>query len=328
MSIQDKRVELAVLIDNIKEHSDQLSSFEVIPLQELNVILSKISQLHEKVAVLKHLSKDIQEQANSEVIASFKELPLEEEADLEERDNSHEIDEHLTTEPKEQITEEELVLDDADSDSVVSELEEEITSFESSETLVSEVQEVIEEEEIETEETPIEEESTPTIEEEQEEHKRESTHYPSDTILDSLLEEVKEEESTKEEVEAKESTLLDETLNEELVEKIERETELSSAPDINEALSEKDDSLSNQLQKQPISDLLTAIGLNERYLYSNELFNGDMEEFKNAITMLNEFKTGDEARAFFENGLRASYEWADDNVLAQALFNLVERRFQ
>ena len=93
---------------------------------------------------------------------------------------------------------------------------------------------------------------------------------------------------------------------EELIEKIEHETELDAVPDLNESLSEKDESISNQLQQQPITDLMTAIGLNKRYLYSNELFNGDMDEFKNAITMLNEFKSGEEARAFFENGLRAS----------------------
>ena len=48
---------------------------------------------------------------------------------------------------------------------------------------------------------------------------------------------------------------------------------------------------------------------------------------KNAIKMLNEFQSGNEAKAFFDSGLRSTYNWEDDNTLAQALFNLVERRY-
>ena len=114
---------------------------------------------------------------------------------------------------------------------------------------------------------------------------------------------------------------------EEAIGEFESKQEISSKPDINEAFASADSSLSGHLQKHPIADLMSAIGLNERYLYANDLFEGDMQEFKNAIKMLNEFQSGNEAKAFFDSGLRSTYNWEDDNTLAQALFNLVERRY-
>ena len=111
------------------------------------------------------------------------------------------------------------------------------------------------------------------------------------------------------------------------MEQLEDNNEISSKPDINEAFASEDSSISGHLQKQPIADLMSAIGLNERYLYANDLFEGDMQEFKNAIKMLNEFENVGDAKSFFESGLRGTYGWEDENELAQALFNLIERRY-
>lgn len=326
MSIQDKRVELADLIDNIKKHSDQLSRLETIPILELGVILSKISQLHEKAAILKYLCLVDQKKIKDEVINSQEEFVSQENNESEIDKDSLGVEENLVTgygELDAHINQETLdrKIDETSSDSK-KEYEQKVND--NSDTLLEKNNEASkgkfsqeEDLEDENEHQAISENST-SIEQQQEASAKETTPSPSGKALYSILEESKE----------KEPLQVKELPEEELIDKIKNEKELNAVPDINEALSEKDESLSNQLQKQPITDLLTAIGLNERYLYSNELFNGDMEEFKNAIIMLNEFKTGEEARAFFENGLRASYEWEDDNVLAQALFNLVERRFQ
>lgn len=105
---------------------------------------------------------------------------------------------------------------------------------------------------------------------------------------------------------------------------------ISSHADINEqyADEQEDRSLSEQLKKQPISDLLTAIGLNERYLYANDLFGGDIEEFRKAIRLLNELDSETEASRYFNEELRRAYGWEEDNELAEALYLLVKRRFQ
>ena len=75
MSIQEKRIELTSLIDNIKRHSDHLSTLDTVPLLELSVILSKIGQLHEKVAVLKYVSARDQDHEKEESTLSEPESP-------------------------------------------------------------------------------------------------------------------------------------------------------------------------------------------------------------------------------------------------------------
>lgn len=98
--------------------------------------------------------------------------------------------------------------------------------------------------------------------------------------------------------------------------------------DLNELFhTEKDPSLSGQLSKQPISDLFTAIGLNERYLYANELFDGNLEEFKEAIRVLNECESHEKAACYCRDELQKKYAWEDDNALFLALTALIERRY-
>lgn len=114
---------------------------------------------------------------------------------------------------------------------------------------------------------------------------------------------------------------------EQIIEKLEEE-ELDQKPDLNEQYSELDDnSVSEQLQRQPIADLVSSIGLNERYLYSNELFNGEMEEFKFELEQLNQFNSLAEAQAYFKTQLLEQRNWSQDNELVKALSNLVERRY-
>ena len=91
---------------------------------------------------------------------------------------------------------------------------------------------------------------------------------------------------------------------------------------------EEDPSLSEQLRKQPIADLMTAIGLNERYLYANELFDGDIEAFREVVKILNEFGHKEQALKYFKEQLIPTYEWDAKNDLVKALYLLVERRYQ
>ncbi len=114
------------------------------------------------------------------------------------------------------------------------------------------------------------------------------------------------------------------------IEEMEIESGLSSKSDINEQYAEEqeDRSLSEQLKKQPIADLMAAIGLNERYLYANDLFGGDIEEFRKVIRLLNDFDQETEATQYFNVELRRTYGWEEDNELAEALLVLLKRRFQ
>ena len=83
--------------------------------------------------------------------------------------------------------------------------------------------------------------------------------------------------------------------------------------------------VADKLSRQPIKDLKSAIGLNQKFLFMNDLFEGENERFDNAISEINSFKTLAEALAFIESDLSAAWNKKDSSVLN--FMDLVERRF-
>jgi outer membrane biosynthesis protein TonB len=163
--------------------------------------------------------------------------------------------------------------------------------------------------------------------------KEEDAEGKSEELAKEKPEEQKEEETKspdKATNEEKEQATVKE-IKKEIIADLPKETEAvpKEMPDLNEQYAgDEDPSLSEQLRKQPIADLMTAIGLNERYLYANELFEGDMEAFREVIKILNEFDDREQAVAYFKSQLIPTYEWKADHDLVKALYLLVERRYQ
>ena len=87
-------------------------------------------------------------------------------------------------------------------------------------------------------------------------------------------------------------------------------------------------SLADQFGQQPISDLTKEIGINEKYLITENLFSGDNQACSNAIKELNEFQNMDQASDFFKNSLSKKYNWNPKSNQVKRLINLVERRYQ
>ncbi len=297
MEIQNKRSEITKLIDNIKKHSDYLNELETIPVLEIGVILSKINKLHEEAAILKYLcemqqGKRVRLQSDDFILTS---LTAEGDELLQESNDS------ISTDSIENLEEDALLQAKEDDPSEAIEQMFEATSEPLDDSIENEA----------------------------------SSNFFAERKNESQIDKLAEEPELTEDIEeTADEGAIEPEMNaegkdqtEEAIGEFESKQEISSKPDINEAFASADSSLSGHLQKQPIADLMSAIGLNERYLYANNLFEGDMQEFKNAIKMLNEFQSGNEAKAFFDSGLRSTYNWEDDNTLAQALFNLVERRY-
>lgn len=87
-----------------------------------------------------------------------------------------------------------------------------------------------------------------------------------------------------------------------------------------------DNSLGSKLQKEPISDLKSAIGLNEKFLFTKELFNDSPEEYQRAISKLNQME---DFKSAFEimNSLKLRYKWNDHPEAYEMLVDLVNRRY-
>ena len=88
---------------------------------------------------------------------------------------------------------------------------------------------------------------------------------------------------------------------------------------------ENEHSLADKLGRQAIKDLKDAIGINEKFQFINELFEGHMQEYNAALSQLNNMTEINEAKTYL-NTLKALYHWKD-NTISSAFIDLVERKF-
>jgi hypothetical protein len=80
--------------------------------------------------------------------------------------------------------------------------------------------------------------------------------------------------------------------------------------------------LSSRLQTKPISNIQNAVGLNDKFLFINELFNGDADKYNETIETLNNATHFNEAYNF----LVENFEWDMDNELVQKILDLIRRK--
>lgn len=97
--------------------------------------------------------------------------------------------------------------------------------------------------------------------------------------------------------------------------------------EINDAVALNATSLADKLRSKSIKKLAESIALNERFLYSNELFNGNMEAFKRALNELDHIASLDDATRYLEVQLMVENNWSKDSSTVQQFIQLVERRF-
>ena len=88
----------------------------------------------------------------------------------------------------------------------------------------------------------------------------------------------------------------------------------------------EDNSLAARLQRKPVSDLISAIGINDKFLFLNELFGGSMEKYNKSIRSLNSFSTLLGAKTYMSE-LQIEFQWDCSSDAYKKLNDLVERRF-
>lgn len=85
--------------------------------------------------------------------------------------------------------------------------------------------------------------------------------------------------------------------------------------------------LADKLGQQPIADLTSAIGLNQKFLFMNDLFEGENDKYKLAIDSINNSGNYGAAIEYINNNLKDQYNWDMDTVSTQKFMSLVHRRF-
>ena len=103
--------------------------------------------------------------------------------------------------------------------------------------------------------------------------------------------------------------------------------EISSNETLGESMIDDDNSLNARFQHAPIGDLKKAIGLNDKFLFVNELFGGSMEKYNKSIDNLNDLKTLNGAMIYL-NELKVELQWNSSNEAYKKLWDLVAQKFE
>jgi hypothetical protein len=98
-------------------------------------------------------------------------------------------------------------------------------------------------------------------------------------------------------------------------------------PELNERLKEEKIEVATVLQSAPVRDLKKAVGINDRYLFVNELFRGDESMYERSMKTINGFTIYPEAQYWIERELKVKLGWNDQCEAARLFDQLVRRRF-
>ena len=96
---------------------------------------------------------------------------------------------------------------------------------------------------------------------------------------------------------------------------------------VNDNLKEANTELSSKLGEGPVKDLKRAVGINDRFLYINELFRGDEVMYERSIKTINGFVIYAEAEFWIKRELKIKLGWLENNHLVKQFDHLVRRRF-
>lgn len=81
--------------------------------------------------------------------------------------------------------------------------------------------------------------------------------------------------------------------------------------------------VSSKMKSKPITDINSAIGLNDKFVYVRELFNGNKDQFVETIQLLNNFDTFENALGY----LKENFKWDYKEPIVVKLIELVRRKY-
>ncbi len=90
--------------------------------------------------------------------------------------------------------------------------------------------------------------------------------------------------------------------------------------------SEKPQSIAEQFENRNRSDLRTAIGVSEKFMFINDLFSGNLKEYTDFINQLNDMTTWETSKEVIEQ-TKQRKKWASASLAYTTLENLIQRRF-
>jgi len=99
------------------------------------------------------------------------------------------------------------------------------------------------------------------------------------------------------------------------------------AESLNDKLKQGTTELIEVLKEAPVKDLRKAVGINDRFLFINELFRGDEVMYERSIKTINSFNIFPEAEYWINRELKVKLGWNNENKTVQHFDQLIKRRF-
>jgi len=96
---------------------------------------------------------------------------------------------------------------------------------------------------------------------------------------------------------------------------------------LNDKLRQNKTELMEVLKETPVKDLRKAVGINDRFLFINDLFRGDENMYERCIKTINSFNIYPEAEYWITRELKVKLAWDSDHPTVQHFYQLVKRRF-
>ncbi len=96
---------------------------------------------------------------------------------------------------------------------------------------------------------------------------------------------------------------------------------------LNDTIKVEKKELVAKLADTKIKDLNKVIGINEKYLYINELFQGDETMYERSVKTINNFSVFPEADQWIRRELYTKLCWINENPTVKQFDQLVKRRF-
>jgi hypothetical protein len=101
----------------------------------------------------------------------------------------------------------------------------------------------------------------------------------------------------------------------------------NGASSLNDKLKSEVADLKSALNDTPVRDLKKAIGVNDRYVFINQLFRGDEVMYERSLKTINGFRILPEAEYWMERELKVKLGWDENREATRHFYQLVKRRF-
>lgn len=148
-------------------------------------------------------------------------------------------------------------------------------------------------------------------------------------IKQEIVPDIKEKlivDEDEEEVVREENPVNVELINEEKENEIEMLADrYQAAPSRNERVAEKGEmrDISSRLKLKPIEDIKKAIGINDKFLYTKELFKSNPSLYNQTLEVLNSFSSIEEAEEYLES----NFNWDFENENVIRFIEVVKRKY-